>query len=64
LSGCILVLLRVDEPRRRLIQRLRSLGVQLLVLVMEPQITAAEDGVVLHAVNPRDVGGSLRALEW
>ena len=22
------------------------------------------DGVVLHAVNPRDVGGSLRALSW
>jgi len=64
LSGCILVLLRVDEARRHLIQRLRSLGVQLLLLVMEPQTTAAEDGVVLHAVNPRDVGGSLRALSW
>jgi len=64
LSGCILVLLCVDEPRRRLIQRLRSLGVQLLVLVMEPQTTATEDGVVLHAINPRDVGGSLRALSW
>ena len=64
LSGCILVLLRMDEERRRLVQRLRGLGVQLLVLVTAPERPTPEDGVVMHAVNPRDVGASLRALSW
>jgi uncharacterized protein (DUF58 family) len=64
LTGCILVLLRMDEQRRRLVQRLRGLGVQLLVLVTAPERTTPEDGVVTHAVNPRDVGASLRTLSW
>jgi uncharacterized protein (DUF58 family) len=64
LSGCILVLLRMDEERRRLVQRLRGLGVQQLVLVTGSESPAPENGVVMHAVNPRDVGGSLRALSW
>ena len=64
LSGCILVLLRMDEERRRLVQHLRALGVQQLVLVTGPERPSAEDGVVVHAVNPRDVGASLRALSW
>jgi uncharacterized protein (DUF58 family) len=64
LSGCILVLLRMDEQRRRLVQRLRGLGVQLLVLVTAPDRPNPEDGVVMHAVNPRDVGASLRTLSW
>ena len=64
LSGCILVLLRMDEERRRLVQRLRALGVQQLVLVTGPERPSPEDGVVMHAVNPRDVGASLEALSW
>jgi hypothetical protein len=64
LSGCILVLLRMDEQRRRLVQRLRGLGVQLLVLVTTPEPPGPEEGVTMHAVNPRDVGTSLRALSW
>jgi uncharacterized protein (DUF58 family) len=64
LSGCILVLLRMDEQRQQLVQRLRGLGVQLLVLVTTPERTNSEDGVVTHAVNPRDVGASLRKLSW
>lgn len=64
LSGCILVLLRMDEQRRRLVQRLRGLGVQLLVLVTTSERANSEDGVMMHAVNPRDVGASLRTLSW
>jgi len=64
LSGCILVLLRMDEQRRRLVQRLRGLGVQLLVLVTTSEPPGPEEGVTMHAVNPRDVGTSLRALSW
>jgi hypothetical protein len=64
LTGCILVLLRMDEQRRRLVQRLRGLGVQLLVLVTTPEPPGPEEGVTMHAVNPRDVGTSLRTLSW
>ena len=64
LSGCILVLLRMDEQRRALVRRLRGLGVHLLVLVMGPERPRPEDGVVMHAVNPRDVGAALRTLSW
>jgi uncharacterized protein (DUF58 family) len=64
LTGCILVLLRMDDQRRRLVQQLRGLGVQLLVLVMAPERPNPEDGVVTHAVNPRDVGAALRTLSW
>jgi hypothetical protein len=38
--------------------------VQQLVLVTGPERPSPEDGVVVHAVNPRDVGASLRALSW
>jgi uncharacterized protein (DUF58 family) len=62
LSGCIIVLLRMDEDRRRLVKRLHGLGVQQLVLVTAPEHPPPEGGVVMYAVNPRDVGGSLRAL--
>ena len=64
LSGCILVLLRMDQERRRLVQSLRGLGVQMLVLVTESERPDPEEGVVMHAVNPRDVAASLRTLSW
>jgi hypothetical protein len=54
----------MDEPRRHLVQRLRGLGVQLLVLVTTPELPSPEEGVAMHAVNPRDVGTSLRTLSW
>jgi uncharacterized protein (DUF58 family) len=62
LSGCILVLFGLDQDRRHLVQRLRAQGVRQLVLVMDARASASEDGVVMHAVAPRDVGASLRAL--
>jgi uncharacterized protein (DUF58 family) len=62
LSGCILVLLSLDEERRALVARLRAAGVRQLVLVMDPAATAPEAGVVLHPVDPRDVGASLKTL--
>ncbi len=62
LSGCILVLLGLDQERRHLVQRLRAQGVRQLVLVMDARASVSEDGVVMHAVDPRDVGASLRAL--
>jgi uncharacterized protein (DUF58 family) len=64
LSGLILVLLRIDEGRQRLVKRLHALGVRQLVLVMGSEISVQEDGVVTHMVDPRDVGGSLRTLAW
>jgi uncharacterized protein (DUF58 family) len=64
LTGCILVLLRMDEERRRLVRHLRSLGVHQLVLVTGSESPAPEDGVVMHPIDPRDVGGSLQALAW
>jgi uncharacterized protein (DUF58 family) len=64
LSGCILVLLRMDDERRDLVQQLRTLGVQQLVLVTGSEQPISEDGVVMHAVQPRDVGSSLKALSW
>jgi len=62
LSGCIIVLLRMDEDRRRLVRRLQSLGVQQLVLITASERPAPEGKVVIHAIDPRDVGASLRAL--
>jgi len=62
LSGCIMVLLRMDEQRRRLVKGLHALGVQQLVLVTASARPAPEGDVVLHAIDPRDVGASLRAL--
>jgi uncharacterized protein (DUF58 family) len=62
LSGCILVLLGLDEDRRQLVQRLRAQGVRQLVLVIDAAPMASEDGVVVHAVDARDVGASLQAL--
>ncbi len=35
-SGCIVVLLAWDEPRRRLVEKLKGLGLPLLVLVIRP----------------------------
>ena len=62
LSGCILVLLRLDQDRQRLIRNLRAQGVHQLVLVMDAAVPVAEDGIAVHAIDPRDVGASLRDL--
>ena len=62
LSGCILVLLGLDEDRRRLVQRLRAHGVRQLVLVVGAAAVGSEAGVLMHAVDPRDVAGALRDL--
>lgn len=35
-SGCIFVLLAWDEPRRRLVEKLKALGLPVLVLVVQP----------------------------
>jgi uncharacterized protein (DUF58 family) len=35
-SGCIFVLLAWDEPRQRLVQKLKTLGLPVLVLVIQP----------------------------
>lgn len=44
LSGCILVLLAWDEPRRELVRRLKSVGLPTLVLVITPpDANAARD---------------------
>jgi uncharacterized protein (DUF58 family) len=58
-SGCICVLLAWDEERRRLVHKLKMLGVPLLVLVMaEPGRSAPPDSDL-----PRDEGGRFHVLE-
>jgi len=56
-SGCICVLLAWDEPRQRLVKRLRQAGVPLLVLVV------VAPGVKLAPGPLADEPGRLRTLE-
>jgi len=58
-SGCICVLLAWDEERRRLVEKLRMLGVPVLVLV----VTEAGRGETLEPGPMRDEPDRLRALE-
>lgn len=58
-SGCICVLQRWDEPRRQFVEKLKALGVPLLVLIIVPSgggISGA-GGLLL------DAPGTLRVLE-
>jgi uncharacterized protein (DUF58 family) len=63
LSGCVLVLLELDAPRRALVERLRA-HAHVLVLLVRNQACAAEPGV--QWIDPHDPGASLRALrlDW
>jgi hypothetical protein len=58
-SGCICILLAWDEPRRRLVRKLKSLGVPVLVLVVVPPGTglSGEGGPL------QDQPGTLHVLE-
>jgi uncharacterized protein (DUF58 family) len=58
-SGCLCVLLAWDEPRRKFIERLRALGVPLLVLVMSEAGAAAG----FEAGPMRDAPEAFRVLE-
>jgi len=63
LSACVLVLLRLDPARQRLLDALRAFGVPLLVLVTGPvDAVSATHAPAFHAVDPADVGGSLARL--
>jgi len=58
-SGCICVLLAWDEPRRRFVEKLKMLGLPVLVLV----IRAPGDASSLEPGPMRDAPQHLRALE-
>lgn len=59
LSGCICVLLHWDEARRKLVEKLKALGVPLMVLVIVPP-----GGGISGAGGPlRDALGTLHVLE-
>jgi uncharacterized protein (DUF58 family) len=60
LTGCILVLLDLDEPRRAFLARLRGTA-RVLALLVSSERPDATAGV--HWIDPRDVGASLRALK-
>jgi uncharacterized protein (DUF58 family) len=60
LSGCIVILLELDEARREFLERLRPLAHALVLLVAE-QPPARESGVTW--IDPRDVAGSLGQLK-
>ena len=65
LSACVLVLLRLDAERRRLVRALAAAGVHLLVLVMGPaQAASPDDAIALHAIDPGDIAASLARLAW
>ncbi len=58
-SGCICVLQRWDEPRRKFVEKLKALGVPLLVLIIVPagsKISGAGGELV-------DAPGTIRVLE-
>jgi uncharacterized protein (DUF58 family) len=58
-SGCIFVLLAWDEPRQKFVEKLRRLGIPILVLVIVPPAQAEE-------IDPgpmRDQPAQFRALE-
>lgn len=61
LSGCILVLLAWDEPRRRLADELRASGLPLLVLLVSDE-AAPVDAEQLHVLRPGRMLEGLAAL--
>jgi len=58
-SGCICVLQRWDEPRRKFVEKLKTLGVPLLVLVIVPP----GGGFTLAGASLRNEPGTLHVLE-
>jgi uncharacterized protein (DUF58 family) len=58
-SGCICVLQRWDEPRRKLVDKLKALGVPLLVLIIVP----AGGGISGAGGELVDANGTLHVLE-
>ena len=58
-SGCICVLQRWDEPRRKFVQKLKTLGVPLLVLIIVP----AGGGISGAGGELVDAPGIIRVLE-
>jgi hypothetical protein len=58
-SGCICVLQRWDAPRRRFVDKLKALGVPLLVLVIAPP----GEGLTGEGGRMLDESGSLHILE-
>lgn len=60
LSACIVVLLRLDDARRALLEQLAGLGISVLALVIGTG--GAATGARVHTIDPNDVGGSLAAL--
>jgi len=68
-SGCVCILLAWDEPRQKLVQMLRALGMPLLVLVLvKPGSEAPEAGPMadepgsFHVVEMGKVGEALQRL--
>jgi hypothetical protein len=60
LSACVLVLLRLDEDRLRLLRALAAAGVHLLALVMGPALAVSPSlATAVHAIDPSDVAASL-----
>jgi hypothetical protein len=58
-SGCICVLQRWDEPRRNFVQKLKALGVPLLVLIIVPP----GGGISGAGGELADAPGIIRVLE-
>jgi hypothetical protein len=59
----VLVLLRLDDERRRLVRTLSAAGVHLLVLLTGAgDTTTDESAVPVHSVDPGDVAASLARL--
>lgn len=63
MSACVHVFLRLDGPRRDLLQALAARGVAQLALVCgEVDGSTASSGAVVHRIDPGDVAGSLARL--
>jgi len=58
-SGCICVLQRWDEPRRKFVQKLKALGVPLLVLIIVPP----GGGIAGAGGEPAEAPGTIHVLE-
>ncbi len=58
-SGCICVLQRWDESRRKFVQKLKALGVPMLVLIIVPP----GGGISGAGGEPVDAAGTIRVLE-
>ncbi|MBL9127026.1 MAG: hypothetical protein JNL97_05240, partial [Verrucomicrobiales bacterium] len=62
LSGCVLIFLAWDEPRRHLHDRLRSIGVPLLTFVVRDQPRNPPPPPGVHEVRAGHAEESLSAL--